>query len=179
MEVGAVSSVGWGRQSEGTEGHEEVGCSGYEHAEAYLDWSLRLFAYLGEGSEDGYADRGEHDYEAGVELLEDRCADSDCGVVRREHADDEAYACCHKDTCYDAVETLGLEETEKSIDDEDAGQKVAHVEEHGLHACGRGGCVVAGKEGQGESVLVEGHPEEDHYGEDEAEAHDALFCLSW
>ena len=38
-----------------------------------------------------------------------------------------------------------------------------------------GGGVFLGKEGEGEAVLVEGHPEEDDYGEHEAEGHDAVL----
>ena len=86
--------------------------------------------------------------------------------------------------CYDeggtdafALCAFVLEQTKQAVNDEDAGYEVGHVERHALQSEGLRFSVVAGKERERVAVLVECHPEENHYGEHEAEANDAFLSL--
>ena len=44
---------------------------------------------------------------------------------------------------------------------------------HTYSAIGGSGCIITGKESKGKAVLVESHPEEDHYGEYQYESGNA------
>ena len=62
---------------------------------------------------------------------------------------------------------------ESGINRYDAEEQSAHVKEHGRNAGGRFLRELSGKIRQRKTILVEGHPEEDDNGEDEAEGNDA------
>ena len=101
-------------------------------------------------------------------MLEDRCfyfdaLGRDVGVLPTEVGSG-----CHDEGGADAFAlcALVLEQAEQSVNDEDAGHEVGHVEGHALQPEGLRLGVVAGKEREGVAVLVECHPEENHYGED-------------
>ena len=165
------------RQAERRHGHEQVGACCHEHTEAYLDGGLGLLAFLGEPSEEAYADGGEQHYEAGIELLEDGCGDVGLGTLLI--LIDEPCGTGYDEDAVDGagLVALALEDAEEAIDYEDDSQKVDDVKLHGGETGGLSGYIVAGEVGEGGAVLVEGHPEEDYYCEDEAEADDALLGL--
>ena len=73
---------------------------------------------------------------------------------------------------------FALEQAEETVHNHDAEYQVHYVEGHALDTGRRGSHIVTGEVGQGRTVLVEGHPEEDHHGEYQAQADDAFFGLS-
>ena len=172
-------SVGRHGKSDGAGNHEEIGAGSDEHTETNLDRCFGFFAFLAEPAEERDADGSEHHHEAGVELLEDGCADGD-GLGKLLIVPIEI-GCGGKDEGCAGEFSFGffaLEEGEGTEDHEDGSHEVGHVKHHGLHAGGRSGGVVTRKEGEGETVLVERHPEEDHDCHDEDEAGDAFAGLS-
>ena len=179
VEVIDVVGVVGCRQANAADRHEQIGTGSNEHAETNLDGSLGLFALLAKPTEEGDADGRQGYHEARVELLEDGGVDRHDLACRlyiiiikySRRADDEQ-----------SVDDLRLraaaaEQTADAVDDEDAPNEVHHVELHAGDARGGASRELICKPCQGQTVLMERHPEEDDYGKDEAEADDALLRL--
>ena len=70
-----------------------------------------------------------------------------------------------------------VKDGEKRIDDGNHRHQVPYHERHGSNALGASFREFIGKIGEGETVLVETHPEEDDHGEYQEEGDHAFFCL--
>lgn len=76
-----------------------------------------------------------------------------------------------------ALAGLALEQTKQSIDNENDGNEIDHIEGHALNACRSFLSEFVGEISQRQTILMEGHPEENHHSEDEAKSNDALLGL--
>ena len=76
-----------------------------------------------------------------------------------------------------AASLLRLEEAHDAVDTHQHQHQVEDIEAHARNARRLGGRVVTREEGHRRAVLVEGHPEEDHHGEDEHQRRDARLGL--
>ena len=72
---------------------------------------------------------------------------------------------------------FGLEQREQTINQSNHEYQVENIKAHTYSAIGGSGCIITGKESKGKAVLVESHPEEDHYGEYQYESGNAGFGL--
>ena len=167
-----------GRLAEGTHHHDKVAQCGHEHAQADFHGSGRLLALAGQAAEDGHGDGREEDHVEGVELLEQLGLDG----KRIRHAGVQPVGAAPEaggDKAADefALEGLALEGGEQGIDAHgDEGQHPDVEAQAGGTGSVRQG-VVTGEPGEGLSVLVEGHPEEDDHGEHHDEGRDAVAGL--
>ena len=62
---------------------------------------------------------------------------------------------------------------EQTIDQSNHEYQVENIKAHTYSAIGGSGRIITGKESKGKAVLVESHPEEDHYGEYQYESGNA------
>ena len=138
-----------------------------------------VIALGGEGSEYGHGYRGQGHYEEGIELLEYLGQQAYGLVTERTVAEDQGhYRGQGHETGYNLTALfLRLENGERRIYRNDYEYEVQHIGQNPGKSCHLGSRVVTGEEGQGETVLLEGHPEEDNHCEDEQQGHDTGLGL--
>ena len=156
------------------EDHHAEPDGGNNHTIGNLAGSRGFFAASTQPAEERHTDRGETYYEAGVELLEDGSGNFGfCGYVQPEHNQQGGANEYHHGGDDTVFRRFALDYCESGINRHDAEEQSAHVKEHGRNAGGSFLREFCGEVGQRKTVLVEGHPEEDDNGEDEAEGDDA------
>ena len=166
------------QQTDGANGHQHIRCGGYYHSVRYLARSRRLFAAFVQCTENSHTNRREGHYIERVELLEDRSSDAQFGrmveVLEDEEGGDDRADATPYDLGFAGVLT---EDTEERIDEYGNSYQVPDAEGHGLCAGHNRVDKLIGEEGKRETVLMEGHPEEEDYREDQAERHNAFLGL--
>ena len=116
-------------------------------------------------TEYGHGHRGQGHYEEGIELLEYLGQQGHGLVTEGTVAEYQGHyrGQGHK-TGYNLTALfLRLENGERRIYSNDYEYEVQHIGQNPGKSCHLGSRVVTGEEGQGETVLLEGHPEEDDH----------------
>ena len=122
------------RQTNRRHCHQQISGTGNEHTQTYLHGSLWLLAFLCQPTEEGNANRCEHHNETGIELLEDWCREGNL-CVKVHIVVTQYQKTCHQNQSVDCL-CLGcyaLENAEKSINEEYAGNKIGDIKCHRLH----------------------------------------------
>ena len=176
--------LGRSGEAHGANKQDEKSRGGDNHADAYLARGRRFHFFAVQPFEQSHKYGREDDDEHGIELLEYLRRDSRHNIFsggRDEFALVDKKQDNGKDHSHDASDRFHFlfsgEDHVNPIEEQDEWHQSVKGEKQVGGAGHFGGGVVAGEEGHGESVLMEGHPKENDHGKHQPEGDEALLGL--